>query len=245
MNALTTNKESIVLLALNHIAAKSDETYAFIQYVFECGFDKELLNERTAKKQTCPLNLAIEGNLPKLVKLLLENGANPNITGLYGISMLYQNLSVIGLLNGHKVEQANDKYLADSIRRHSNGSSDIDAYKQLQSLPSHDPRKVLFEEVKKISMEDKKVYDAYEIFELLLQYDADPNQNTAQYPIKGYTPFMLAIQQDNADAVDLMLKHGAHLEQSYINADEGRRIFLHEIAEYFNANKAKESISIA
>ncbi|ENX21425.1 hypothetical protein F893_01705 [Acinetobacter sp. CIP 102136] len=38
---------------------------------------------------------------------------------------------------------------------------------------------------------------------------------------------MLAIQQDNADAVDLMLKHGAHLEQSYINADEGRRIFLH------------------
>ena len=41
INALTSNNDSIVLLALNHIASKSDETYAFIQYVFECGFDKE------------------------------------------------------------------------------------------------------------------------------------------------------------------------------------------------------------
>ncbi|WP_336948569.1 ankyrin repeat domain-containing protein [Acinetobacter junii] len=245
INALTSNKESIVLLALNHIAAKFDETYAFIQYVFECGFDKELLNECTAKKQTSPLNLAIEENLPKLVKLLLENGANPNITGLYGISMLYQNLGVIGLLNGHKVEQANDKYLADSIRRHSNGGSDIESYKQLQSLPSHDPRKVLFEEVKRISLGDKKVCDAYEIFELLLQYGADPNQNTAQYPIKGYTPFMLAVEKDNAYAVDLMLKHGAQLEQSYVKADEGRRVFLQEIADYFNANQVKTLIGVS
>lgn len=243
INALTSNKESIILLALNHIAAKSDETYAFIQYVFECGFDKELLNERTAKKQTCPLNHAIEENLPKLVKLLLENGANPNVTGLYGISMLYQNLGVIGLLNGHKVEQANDKYLADSIRRHSNGGSDIESYKQLQSLPSHEPRKVLFEEVKRIFLGDKKVCDAYEIFELLLQYGADPNQNTAQHPIKGYTPFMLAVEKDNAYAVDLMLKHGAQLEQSYVKADEGRRVFLPEIAEFFKANQAKGLIS--
>ena len=143
VNTLTSNKESIVLLALNHITTRSDETYAFIQYVFECDFNKELLNECTAKKQTCPLNLAVEENIPKLAKLLLENGANPNITSLYGISMLYQNLGVIGMLNGHKIEQANDKYLADSVRRHSNGGSDIESYKQLQSLPSHDPRKVV------------------------------------------------------------------------------------------------------
>lgn len=245
INALNSNKESIVLLALNHITARSDETYAFIQYVFECGFDKELLNECTAKKQTCPLNLAVEENISKLAKLLLENGANPNVTGLYGISMLYQNLGVIGILNDHKVEQANDKYLADSIRRHSNGGSDIESYKQLQSLPSHDPRKVLFEEVKRISLGDKKVCDAYEIFELLLQYGADPNQNTAQYPIKGYTPFMLAVEKDNAYAVDLMLKHGAQLEQSYVKADEGRRVFLYEIAEFFKSNQAKTLIGIA
>ncbi|WP_173912907.1 ankyrin repeat domain-containing protein [Acinetobacter sp. Marseille-Q1618] len=245
INALTSNNESIVLLALNHIKAKSDETYAFIQYVFKCGFDKELLNKRTAKKQTFPLNLAVEENLPKLVKLLLENGANPNNTGLYGISMLYQNLGVIGILNGHKVEQAIDKYLADSIKRHSNGGSDIESYKQFQSLPDSDPRKVFFEEMKKISLGDKKVCDAYEIFELLLQYGADPNQNTAQHPIRGYTPFMLAVEKDNAYAVDLMLKHGAQLEQSYVKADEGRRVFLQEIAEYFKANQAKTLIGIA
>jgi len=245
INALTSNNESIVLLALNHITAKSDETYAFIQYVFKCDFDKELLNKRTAKKQTCPLNLAVEENLPKLVKLLFENGANPNITGLYGISMLYLNLGVIGLLNGHKVEQVNDKYLADSIRRHSNGGGNIESYKQLQSLPGHDPRKMLFEEVKKLSLGNKNVCDAYEIFDLLLQYGADPNQNTAQYPIKGYTPFMLAVEKDNAYAVDLMLKHGAQLEQSYVKANEGRRVFLNEIADFFEANKIKEIIAIS
>ncbi|WP_286364000.1 hypothetical protein [Acinetobacter terrae] len=83
------------------------------------------------------------------------------------------------------------------------------------------------------------------ILTLLLQYGADPNQNTAQHPIKGYTPFMLAVEKDNPYAIDLMLKHGAQLEQSYVKADEGRRVFLQEIAEYFNANKAKELIAIA
>ena len=245
VNKLTPTNDTVILLALRYILSREDEVLDFISFVFKHGFDKTLLNIRTSKKQTCPLNLAVEENLPKLVKLLLENGANPNITGLYGISMLYQNLGVIGILNGHKVEQLNDKYLADSIRRHSNGGSDIESYKQLQNLPSHDPRKVLFEEVKKISLGDKKVCDAYEIFELLLQYGADPNQNTAQYPIKGYTPFMLAVEKDNAYAADLMLKHGAQLEQSYVKADEGRRIFLHEIADFFKANQAKTLIGIA
>ena len=149
------------------------------------------------------------------------------------------------MLNGHKVERRNDKYLADSIRRHSNGGSDIENYKQLQNLPHNDPRKVLFEEVKRISLGDKKVCDAYEIFELLLQYGADPNQNTAQHPIKGYTPFMLAVEKDNAYAVDLMLKHGAQLDQSYVKADEGCRIFLNEIGDFSNANQVKELISVS
>ncbi|MGQ2385911.1 ankyrin repeat domain-containing protein [Acinetobacter ursingii] len=92
---------------------------------------------------------------------------------------------------------------------------------------------------------DKKICDAYEIFELLLQYGADPNQNTAQHPIKGYTPFMLAVEKDNAYAVDLMLKHGAQLDQSYVKADEGCRIFLNEIADFSNANQVKELISIS
>ena len=61
------------------------------------------------------------------------------------------------MLNGHKVERRNDKYLADSIRRHSNGGSDLESYRQLQSLASHDPRKMLFEEIQKISFGDKKV----------------------------------------------------------------------------------------
>lgn len=96
-----------------------------------------------------------------------------------------------------------------------------------------------------ISLEDKKVCDAYEIFELLLQYGADPNQNTAQHPIKGYTPFMLAIEKDNVYAVELMLKHGAQLEQSYVKADEGRRIFLNEIADDFNVHQARSLIGIS
>jgi hypothetical protein len=35
---------------------------------------------------------------------------------------------------------------------------------------------------------------------------------------------MLAVEKDNAYAVDLMLKHGAQLDQSYVKADEGRRV---------------------
>ena len=99
--------------------------------------------------------------------------------------------------------------------------------------------------MKKFYLGDKKICDAYEIFDLLLQHGADPNQNTAQHPIKGYTPLMLAVQIDNAHAVDLKLKHGAQLEQSYTKADEVRRVFLQEIAEYYNANKTKEFIAIA
>jgi ankyrin repeat protein len=243
VNKLTPTNDTVILVALTYFLSREDEVLNFINFVFKYGFDKTLLNIRTSKKQTFPLNLAVEENLPKLVKLLLENGANPNITSLYGISMLYQNLGVISVLNGHKFEQPNDKYLADYIRRHSNGVSDIEKYNQLQSLPNHDLRKVLFDEIKRIYFENKNVYDAYEILELLIQYGADPNQNTAQYPIKGYTPFMLAVEKDNKCAVELMLKYGAKLEQSYVNSDEGRRVFLQEIAEYFNANQAKLLIS--
>ena len=91
VNKLTPTNDTVILLALRYILSREDEVLDFISFVFKHGFDKTLLNIRTSKKQTCPLNLAVEENLPKLVKLLLENGANPNITGLYGISMLYQN----------------------------------------------------------------------------------------------------------------------------------------------------------
>lgn len=242
INKLTSTNDSIILLALNHIQSKSNETLAFIKFVFESGFNKNLLNERTAKKQTCPLTFSVEENLPQLTKLLLENGADPNITSLYGISMLYQNLSLIGKLNGHNIKQSHDKHLADSIRRNSNGSLDIESYKQLQSLPSHHPRKALFDKIKKVYFESKKVEDAYEIFELLLQYGANPNQNTAQYPIKGYTPLMLAVEKDDIYAVDLMLKYGADLDQNYVKFDEGRRVFLNEIADYSSAARVKELI---
>lgn len=242
INKLTSTNDSIILLALHHIQSKSEETLAFIKFVFESGFNKNLLNERTAKKQTCPLTFSVEENLPQLTKLLLENGADPNITSLYGISMLYQNLSLIGKLNGHNIKQSHDKHLADSIRRNSNGSLDIESYKQLQSLPSHHPRKALFDKIKKVYFESKKVEDAYEIFELLLQYGANPNQNTAQYPIKGYTPLMLAVEKDDIYAVDLMLKYGADLDQNYVKFDEGRRVFLNEIADYFSAARVKELI---
>lgn len=50
---------------------------------------------------------------------------------------------------------------------------------------------------------------------------------------------MLAVEKDNAYTVNLMLKHGAQLEQSYVKADEGRRIFLNDIADFFNANQVK------
>jgi len=42
-----------------------------------------------------------------------------------------------------------------------------------------------------------------------------------------------------------MLKHGAQLNQSYVKADEGCRIFLNEIADFSNANQVKELISIS
>ncbi|WP_228133260.1 hypothetical protein [Acinetobacter sp. Ver3] len=53
---------------------------------------------------------------------------------------------------------------------------------------------------------------------------------------------MLAVEKDNAYTVDLMLKHGAQLEQSYVKADEGRRVFLNEIADYFNTSQVKSLI---
>lgn len=243
VNKLTSTNDSVVLLALNHAAFLEKETIDFINFVFKNNFDKELLNVRTAKKQTSPLNSAVGENLPKIVKLLLEHGANPNITSLNGVSVLYQCIGLIGQLNGHTSEIVPDKYMADSIKRYTNGEGDLQRYMQIQQLPANNPKKRLFEEIKELSISDKKIEDTYEIFELLLQYGANPNQDTAQHPIKGYTPFMLAIEKDNLYAVDLMLKHGALLNQSYVKADEGRRIFLNEIADYFNANNVKRLLS--
>lgn len=244
INILNSNKDSLILLALNYISTKPNETYEFIKYLFDCGFDKNLLNVRTLKKRTTPLDAAIQLNLPQLVKCLLENGADPNMTSCYGISMLYQNLGIIKNILGRKnVKPVYDKYLEDSIKRYSNSASSIDHYKQFQLLPENNPKKKLFERIKKLYYTDMKIDDAYEILDLLLQYGADPNQDTAEHPIKGYTPFMLAVEMDNFYAIKLMLKYGARLDQTYINVAEGRRISLIEIATYFNAHQSKEIIS--
>lgn len=72
---------------------------------------------------------------------------------------------------------------------------------------------------------------------MLVQRGADPNA-IHTYPIKGYTPLMLAVENDEDDLVDFMVEHGdGALEMTYRENRTCREIGCRQIASYFQATK--------
>ena len=80
-----------------------------------------------------------------------------------------------------------------------------------------------------------------EIAKLLLEHGADPNAEHSS-PVPGYTPLMLAAENDERSLFDSMLIQGGDPLKSYVDHRTGENINCWDIAKEFNSKNVLMSL---
>ena len=204
---------------------------------------KETINTRTAKKKYAPLHSAIDAGEPDYVEALLEMGADVNMKATTNeqspLHYLINTLNTVKMgteLFHLKMSNFTPKTVAekDSWHRYGNDlfSSHIEDNLNISKI-----MKSLTQNFYKKTQETINLEKVIRIAELLLQNGADPNQKhkNPHVPLKGYTPFMFSVENDEIELFKLMLQHDGDIRQTCNY--RGREISLIFIAQYCKSNK--------
>lgn len=254
-NKLSQSDESALLLSILglDVTELSNQAFdlGFFTAISRAKHNHKTLNCRTQKKRLAPLHAALNTNQIEVLEKLLDMGCEPDFrAGVEMSTPLYHCLERIGLVTGKaspmkQLQNApNDQMLLDTIRRYSGGVDGLTLeqvqkkLRQQQDNPRYQPFLAVAQEiiigamVKKLGVEQLRA-----MARMLVRRGADPNAFHS-YPIEGYTPLMLAVENDEDDLVDFMVEHGdGSLEMTYRDNRTGREISCRQIASYFQATK--------
>ncbi|WP_370230360.1 hypothetical protein [Marinobacter nauticus] len=254
-NKLSQSDESALLLSILALdvteLSNQDFDLGLFKAISSAEHNHQTLNCRTQKKRLAPLHAALNTNQIAVLETLLDMGCEPDFrAGVEMSTPLYHCLEKIGLLTGKasplkQLQNApNDQMLLDTIRRYSGGREGL-TLEQVQTKlrqQYNDPRyQSLLAAVRDLLVgEVKNRLDLGQLrtmARMLVQRGADPNA-IHSYPIQGYTPLMLAVENDEDDLVDFMVEHGnGSLDMTYRENRTGREIGCRQIASYFQATK--------
>ena len=184
---------------------------------------KETLDNATHKKKLTPLLCAIECGAPDVVAKLLRMGASPDRCGMTdNLTPLYRTMTYVSWVwnSGRmsqqirqKGQEAPDAHMAEALRRY--GVSGTGVYgdsSQLQALANSSPRNREIADMAWSSFAANilAIHSRQKLLSIiddLLRHGAQPNA-AHDYPIRGYTPLMLAAEEDAIEVFDLMMRHG-------------------------------------
>jgi ankyrin repeat protein len=240
----------IALESLNVLAGNrslNDRTFNLFK---QKPHSRDTINRRTQKKRLLPIISAVESGRPDVVETVLKLGADPNLRGLTDEqTALNICIKIIGALKNpdsflkNQLAQPNTPQTLDSIRRQSHGLSGFTLDDQLRSLLSMNEtpefkafRAQQIEALISDMLEHMEIDSMREIAQLLIAAGADVNAEHVS-PLKGYTPFMLAAELDEADTFELMLSHRGDVTKTYLHPHTGREISLQDIARHFRSTK--------
>jgi ankyrin repeat protein len=254
-NKLSQSDESALLLSILALdvteLSNQDFDLSFFKAIIRAKHNHQTLNCRTQKKRLAPLHAALNTNQIAVLETLLDMGCEPDFrAGVEMSTPLYHCLEKIGLLTGKasplkQLKNApNDQMLLDTIRRYSGGREGLTLEQVQKKLRQqyNDPRYQSFlaavQDVVIGAVKNRLDLDELRAMaRMLVQKGADPNAMHT-YPIKGYTPMMLAVENDEDDLVEFMLEHGrGSLKMTYQDNRTGREIDCRQIASYFQATK--------
>jgi len=229
VNCLTSSNESPLLVALEDIAydtvpqGNTDPRYVFRLCEFE--HEPKTLNAVTHKKRLSVLDSAIRSCNPDVVKKVLSLKPDINLIATHDHnSPLYQALSLWKNSTTDLFEEATknpDKLMSqeslDAFRREINGAlgTNLSAYSAISKDPN---MQKMMKIVSSFMGKNNSLLDPDNILKiiyLLIEAGADTNQAHVK-PIKGYTPFMLAVEFGLTDVVRAMIKKGADPFKSYL-----------------------------
>lgn len=252
VDLLSDTSDSALLLAILEIVNSGDRRcYDLLK---SQKHSQQTMNTRTDKEKLTILLAALETGQPDIVRTVLDMGAEVDFRGKTdNTTALNQCLKYLGTLKDSAKTflnqmnlSLNDPVLIDSARRSSKGllgMTEAEVKKNLH-IQKHDPRMqaVLsafaeaFVESKVERFEKDKLY---EICNLLLDRGADPNAVHTS-PIKGYTPLMLAVENDDADLVKKMLSLGGDPYKVYFHGLQP--VDCWKIAKEFRANRSLDAL---
>lgn len=252
VNRLSKSHESALLAAIQWMGIESPPNNpeigaAIFDLLKNHQHSKHVINARTAKKRLTPLIESIKTGRPDVVKTVLEMGADPNHLGDADMhTPLYVCLQRISTITRPEIfwrsieEVRNTPQALETIRRQSSnliGASHSDIKQHMDNAE----RNPVFREFKRHMREYfSQQFNNYSlsalrrIAELLIQNGADPNAEQG-FPIRGYTPLMLAAENDEADLFETMLDAGGDYKKTYPHPISGKPISCARIAQEFKS----------
>ncbi|WP_271270614.1 hypothetical protein [Aliamphritea hakodatensis] len=248
VDLLSDTSDSALLLAILEIVNSGDRRcYDLLK---SQKHSQQTMNACTDKEKRTILLAALETGQPDIVSTVLDMGAEVDLRGKTdNTTALNQCLKYLGTLKSPLKTFLNqmslsidDPVFIDSVRRLSAGFlglSDAEVRNRLHSQ-KYDPRmqevlSALTEAFVENKVEKFEKDKLYEICNLLLDRGADPNAVHTS-PIKGYTPLMLAVENDDAELVKKMLSLGGDPYKVYFHGPEP--VDCWKIAQEFRANRS-------
>ncbi len=199
-----------------------------LDIILEQPHQKETLDSATHRKKLTPLLYAIECGAPDVAAKLLAMGASPDQRGTTdNLTPLYRCMTYVAWVwNPRRMSQqfrekryqVPDVHMADALRRY--GVSLAGVYgdsAKLQAMASSSAQNREAADMAWSSFEASILtthnrQKLLSIIEDLLRHGAKPNA-AHDYPIRGYTPVMLAAEEDAIEVFDLMLQYGGEPRQ--------------------------------
>jgi len=245
VNQLSSSDDSVFTTCLNdNILELDDKQNQILELLLQKEYTPKILNTVTTKKRLSALHLAVQIGDPSLVSKLLTLGCNVNLLAdIDHHSPLHLALKLLGYQKKNlsfddfiKAIRSHPELSQLSLYRNSAGHLDLkSALNKLHTPAGYQIGKEAFEAMK------PKVdpISLREIIHILLNAGADVNK-AAKLPISGYTPLMLALEDDEYEIARYMVDHcKGDLNRIYTDTRNGNLVSAKEIIKFFKATQCE------
>lgn len=215
VDQLDSHGGSALLCAIQH--ATDTGHRQTLDLLLQFAHADQTLNARTARKRLSPLMCAVEFGQPDVVQALLKMGALPDLeattddkTPLYRVISIAWGLrhpSRMAEMLASGMSQQPDEELKDALRRH--GVMSVGVFGDQTTAWKEHPQLAIETISAMVNVMNRRHSSQrlLSIAQALLEQGAKPNK-PHRYPVKGYTPLMLAVESDLPEFVHALLQHG-------------------------------------
>ncbi|HGS5806476.1 TPA: ankyrin repeat domain-containing protein [Vibrio parahaemolyticus] len=262
VNKLSSSNESAILMAVQamqiNLAPLNSLDDGLFKLISEKSHKKSILDSLSSKRKLSPLGCAVQTGRVDIVKRVLEMGATIDRRhDTIGETPLF---TAIGMIAHHTRPKLNEMHWEamrfsdmnlQSVRAHSAGLMpfELEQLKKVMMDQQNDPSfRLVLDATKDYVRENIARYSTADGFrkiaKLLIEHGADVNakHDTA---LLGYTPFMLAVELDEAELVDAMLKsqhHKPNLSDTCVETERGQRINIRQLIINWGSHRALDSL---
>ncbi|MFC6673250.1 ankyrin repeat domain-containing protein [Marinobacterium aestuariivivens] len=225
VDELSSSEDSAILCAINEMdpfGGSNSMSDACFNAIASYPHKAETLNTLTVKRRLSPLKCAVNTGRYKVVKKVIELGADVNkISGVEGTSPLVECISLLDLVrHPYKLK---DKYYnqtpsienIEAARRFGNGLMFANSQEGRKEA-DHDVQRFIGESFIEFCirrfLEHTSIESFKNILKELLKFGANPNIQYEIGQLKKFTPLMLAAELDDVSTLELLVSHGACIE---------------------------------